>query len=60
MPVDVGHCGRSGTCRGELQPVEAGVTLFHGSEATYSATYEDHFSADTQQHGFFVVGTRTF
>ena len=40
--------------------IEAGVMLFHGQEAAYSVTYEGRLSDDTQQHGFFVKGTRTF
>ncbi len=40
--------------------IEAGVTLFHGDQHTVSAGYEGRFSDDTEVHGFFVKGTRTF
>ncbi len=40
--------------------IEAGVTLFHGDQHTVSAGYEGRFSDDTDVHGFFVKGTRTF
>ena len=40
--------------------IEAGVTLFHGQTGTVSAGYEGRFSDDTEVHGFFVKGTRTF
>ena len=40
--------------------IEAGLTLFHGQTGTVSAGYEGRFSDDTQVHGFFVKGTRTF
>lgn len=40
--------------------IAAGVTLFHGDHGTVSAGYEGRFSDDTDVHGFFVKGTRTF
>ncbi len=40
--------------------IEAGVTLFHGEQHTVSAGYGGRFSDDTEVHGFFVKGTRTF
>ncbi len=40
--------------------VEAGVTLFDGDHATYSVTYEGRLSEDTQQHSFFIKGTKKF
>lgn len=40
--------------------IAAGVTLFDGDQHTVSAGYEGRFSDDTEIHGFFVKGTRTF
>ena len=40
--------------------IEAGLTLFHGDQHTVSAGYEGRFSDDTNVHGIFVKGTRTF
>ena len=40
--------------------IEAGVTFFRGDQHIISAGYEGRFSDDTDAHGFFVKGTRTF
>ncbi len=59
-PAGVGAFQTSSEFDDVYADLEAGLTLFRGEAATVSVGYEGRFSDDTETHGIFVKGLRTF